>query len=43
MVYKRAVVAAFGNYEVKLLLKGEVEVCAALNSHGTYVVDHGKS
>ena len=28
--------------EVKLLLKGEVGVCA-LNSHGNYIVDHGKS
>ena len=27
---------------VKLLLKGEVGVCA-LNSHGNYIVNHGKS
>ena len=27
---------------MKLLLKGEVGVCA-LNSHGNYIVDHGKS
>ena len=27
---------------VKLLLKGEVGVCA-LNGHGNYIVDHGKS
>ena len=27
---------------VKLLLKGDVGVCA-LNSHGNYIVDHGKS
>ena len=27
---------------VELLLKGEVGVCA-LNSHGNYIVDHGKS
>ena len=27
---------------VVLLLKGEVGVCA-LNSHGNYIVDHGKS
>ena len=27
---------------VKLLLKGEVGVCA-LNCHGNYIVDHGKS
>ena len=27
---------------VKLLIKGEVGVCA-LNSHGNYIVDHGKS
>ena len=26
---------------VKVLLKGEVEGCA-LNSHGNYIVDHGK-
>ena len=26
---------------VKLLLKGEVGVCRALNSHGNYIVDHG--
>ena len=27
---------------VKLLLKGDVGVCA-LNNHGNYIVDHGKS
>ena len=27
---------------VKMLLKGEVGGCA-LNSHGSYIVDHGKS
>ena len=27
---------------VKMLLKGQVGVCA-LNSHGNYIVDHGKS
>ena len=27
---------------VKFLLKGEVGICA-LNSHGNYIVDHGKS
>ena len=27
---------------LKLLLKGEVGVCA-LNSHGKYILDHGKS
>ena len=27
---------------LKLLLKGKVGVCA-LNSHGNYIVDHGKS
>ena len=27
---------------VKMLLKGEVG-CGALNSHGNYIVDHGKS
>ena len=44
MVYKHAVVAAFPIYAqlVKMLIKGEVGVCA-LNSHGNYIVDHGKS
>ena len=42
MVYKHAVVSAFMLSMVKLLLKGEVGVCA-LNSHGNYIVDHGKS
>ena len=44
MVYKHAVVAAsaFMLSVVKLLLKGEARVCA-LNSHGNYIVDHGKS
>ena len=42
MVYKHAVVAAFMLSVVKLLLKGEVGVCA-LNSHGKYMADHGKS
>ena len=44
MVYKHAVVAAsaFMLSVVKLLLKGEVGVCA-LNSHGNYIVDRGKS
>ena len=46
MVYKHVVVAAFRISMmlslVKLLLKGEVGVCA-LNSHGNYIVDHGKS
>ena len=44
MVYKHAVVAAFHIYMfslVKLLLKGEVGVCA-LNSYGNYIIDHGK-
>ena len=45
MVYKHAVVtvlhSAFMLSVVKLLLKGEVVVCA-LNSHGNYIVDHGK-
>ena len=27
---------------VKLMLKGEVGICA-LNSHGNYIADHGKS
>ena len=27
---------------VKLLLKGDVAFCA-LNSHGNYIIDHGKS
>ena len=34
--------SAFMLSAVKLLLKGEVGVFA-LNSHGNYVVDHGKS
>ena len=44
MVYRHAVVAAFHIYVsvVKLGLKGKVEICA-LNSHGNYIVDHGKS
>ena len=42
MVYKHAVAAAFMLSVVKLLLKGEVGVCA-LNSHGNYIVDHGKN
>ena len=33
--------SAFMLSVVKLLLKGEVEVCP-LNSHGNYIVDHGK-
>ena len=42
MVYKHAVVAAFMLSVVKLLLKGEVGVYA-LNSHGNYIFDDGKS
>ena len=44
MVYKHVVVAAFHNMlsMVKMLLKREVGGCA-LNSHGNYIVDHGKS
>ena len=34
--------SAFMLSMVKLLLKGEVGVCA-LNNHGNYIVDHGKS
>ena len=34
--------SAFMLSMVKLLLKGEVVVCAS-NSHGNYIVDHGKS
>ena len=34
--------SAFMTSVVKLLLTGEVGVCA-LNSHGNYIVDHGKS
>ena len=34
--------SAFMFCAVKLLLKGEAGVCA-LNSHGNYIVDHGKS
>ena len=44
MIYKHAVVApsAFMLSVVKMLLKGEVGGCA-LNSHGNYIVDRGKS
>ena len=35
--------SAFMIRVVKLLLKGEVGVCAFKNSHGNYIVDHGKS
>ena len=43
-VYKHAVVAAFGIYAHcgKDATKGEVGSCA-FNSHGNYIVDHGKS
>ena len=43
MVYKHAVVAAFGIYAqgVKMLLKGDVGG-HVLNSHGNFIVDHGK-
>ena len=34
--------SAFMLSVVKVLLKGEVGGCA-LNSHGNYIVDHGKS
>ena len=34
--------SAFMLSVVKMLLKGEVGGCA-LNSHGNYIVDHGKS
>ena len=34
--------SAFMLSVVKMLLKGEVGDCA-LNSHGNYIVDHGKS
>ena len=34
--------SAFMLNVVKLTLKGEVGICA-LNSHGNYIVDHGKS
>ena len=42
-IYKHAVVAAFSILlsMVKMLLKGEVGG-RALNSHGNYIVDHGK-
>ena len=46
MVYKHAVVASFSIYvqrvEVAAKRGGGVGVCA-LNSHGKYIVDHGKS
>ena len=43
-IYKHAVVAAFRILlsVVKMLLKGEVGG-RGLNSHGNYIVDHGKS
>ena len=41
MVYKHAVVAAFMLRVVKMLLKEEVGG-SALNSHGSYIADHGK-
>ena len=42
-LFKYITVSAFHIYAriVKMLLKGEVEACA-LNSHGNYIVDHGK-
>ena len=42
MVYKHAFFAAFMLSVMKMLLKREVGGCA-LNSHGNYIVDHGKS
>ena len=49
MVYKHAYLntllllhSTFMNSVVKVPLKGEVEGCG-LNSHGNYIVDHGKS
>ena len=36
------VYSAFMHSVLKLLLKGEVGVCE-LNSHGNYIVDHGKN
>ena len=44
MVYKQAVVAAFHIYahHCEDAGKGEVGGCA-LNIHGNYIVDHGKS
>ena len=43
MVYKHAVVAAFGMLSiVKMLLKGDVGGCA-LKSHRNYIVNHKKS
>ena len=44
MVYKHAVVAAFRIYpqHVRMQLKGE-DGGNALNSHGNYIADHGKS
>ena len=43
MVYKLAAVTAFRIYDERgeVTAKGEVGVCA-LNSHGNYIVDHGK-
>ena len=43
MVYKHAVIAAFHIYAQRgeVAAKRGVEVCV-LNSHGNYIVDHGK-
>ena len=43
MVYKHAFLySAFMLSMDKLMLKGEVGICA-LNIHGNYIADHGKS
>ena len=41
-IFKYNIVAAFMLSMVKMSLKGEVG-SHALNSHGNYIVDHGKS
>ena len=41
-LYKCITVGTFILCMVKMALKGEVG-CCALNSHGNYIVDHGKS
>ena len=42
MLIKYRTVSAFMLCMVKMMVKGEVGSCA-LNSHGNYIVDHGKS
>ena len=46
MVYKHAVIAAFCIYAQRgedAAKRGGWRLCINLNSHGNYIVDHGKS